>query len=69
MVGIWPRTMICEPRGKSFLLALMIGSISRATPPKIAALHRAVNVDDRLNVVVRNHAHLRAAAEGSQARP
>ncbi len=31
---IWPRTMICDPRGSSFWLVLMIEKMSFETPPR-----------------------------------
>ena len=34
MVWIWPRTMICDPRGSSFWLVLMIEKMSFETPPR-----------------------------------
>ena len=54
MVRICPRTMTCEPRGSNLLARVDdLINLSR-DPAQIAALHRAVNVDHRLNVVVRN---------------
>ena len=48
MVCIWPRTMICEPRGNSFRPAFDDAVDFAGDAAQVAALHGAVNIDHRL---------------------
>ena len=59
MVSIWPRTMSCEPRGRSLRLASTMRLMSRGHAAQVAILHRAENIDRALNIVVRDHRHAR----------
>ena len=61
MVWIWPRRLICGPRGSFDLLSLRIVLDLACHAGQIGPLDRAIDVDDRLRVEVAQRSRLDAA--------
>ena len=63
IVSICPRTISCEPLGRSLRAGVddLVHVVGDAA--QIAALHRAVDVDDRLHVAMADHGTLGAAVD------
>jgi len=69
MVLTWPRTVTCEPRGTSCRVSAISRSICVEMNPRFGVLHRPVDVDTGVRVIVTDDAGatLRRRLPGSRA--